>query len=392
MKLKRTPEDFQVEELTSLAPQPSGRYTLYRLNKRGIGTIEAVEAICRRWNLSGRRVSYGGLKDRHAVTVQYLTILDGPDRAIREPSFDLEPLGRAARPYGPDQFHANRFRIVLRNLDRRRAADALAAARELPAAGLPNYFDDQRFGSVGFSGEFIAAAWLKADHERALFLALAEPNPFDRSGVKAQKEILRECWGRWAEAKARLERSSTRSIVTYLTDHPTDYRGAFARLKRELRTLYFSAFQSHLWNVWLSRWIESLTAPGERVMVDLKTAVLAFPRSLNDSARAALESAGLPLPSARTPPPEGPLGLLIDEALVPFGLSWSDLRVRHLKDVFFSKGRRAALVFPRDLKAELLDDSLHPGMQALRLGFELDKGSYATILVKRITELPGAGR
>ena len=63
--------------------------------------------------------------------------------------------------------------------------------------------------------------------------------------VKAQKAILRAYWGRWTEAKARLDRSSARSIVTYLVDHPTDYRGAFARLGRELRTLYFSAFQSH---------------------------------------------------------------------------------------------------------------------------------------------------
>ncbi len=56
----------------------SGRYTFYRLSKRDLGTIEAVEAICRRWNLSGRRVSYAGLKDRHAATIQYLTIADGP--------------------------------------------------------------------------------------------------------------------------------------------------------------------------------------------------------------------------------------------------------------------------------------------------------------------------
>jgi tRNA pseudouridine13 synthase len=255
---------------------------------------------------------------------------------------------------------------------------------------LPNYFDDQRFGSVGFSGEFIAAAWLRGNPERALFLALAEPTPFDRSGVKAQKAILRACWGRWTEAKARLERSSTRSIVTYLVDHPTDFRGAFARLKRELRTLYFSAFQSHLWNLWLSRWIEHLIPPEDRVPVDLKTAVLAFPLRLNGAALASLKSAALPLPSARTPPPEGLAGEQIAGVLQPFGLEWNDLRVRHLKDVFLSKGARAALVFPEGLTSRLHADELHPGRQALELGFDLGKGSYATILVKRITARPDA--
>jgi len=80
------------------------------------------------------------------------------------------------------------------------------------------------------------------------------------------------------------------------------------------------------------------------------------------------------------------LGQLISEVLEPFGLSWNELRIRHLKDVFLSKGTRAPLVFPRNLDCSWTDDELHPGRQALRMGFELCKGSYATILVKRITE------
>src|SRR6476469_307884 len=100
MQVKRLPEDFQVEELKTVHEAGGGRHTLYRLTKRGLGTLEAIEAICRRWNLAGRQVSYGGLKDRHAVTIQYLTIVDGPDRALHEASFDLEPMGRLEQPYG----------------------------------------------------------------------------------------------------------------------------------------------------------------------------------------------------------------------------------------------------------------------------------------------------
>ncbi len=149
----------------------------------------------------------------------------------------------------------------MRDLSRAETERALERLQSVTADGLPNYFDDQRFGSLGRSGEFIGQAWLRGDHERALWLALAEPLPFDRSADKAQKAILRECWGRWAEAKARLDRSSARSIVTYLVDHPADCRGAFARLNRQLRSLYFSAFQSHLWNLLLSRWVEHRPGP-----------------------------------------------------------------------------------------------------------------------------------
>ena len=262
MKLKCQPEDFRVEELPLVSPARGGRYAFYKLTKRNLGTLEAIELVCRRWNLAGRRISYGGLKDRHALTTQYLTIFDGPRQSIDNPAISLEHLGELNHPYQPAHFRGNRFEIVLRDLGPTEAVRTLELVNSLESAGLPNYFDDQRFGSVGYSGEFIAHAWLKGDAERALKLALAEANPSDRSGVKGQKAVLRECWGQWSEAKARLERSPTRSIVTYLVDHPTDFRGAFARMRRELRTLYFSAFQSHLWNLILARTIERFTGPG----------------------------------------------------------------------------------------------------------------------------------
>ena len=116
MKLKCQPQDFCVEELPLISSAGTGRYTFYRLTKRNIGTIEAVEAICRRWNLAGHRVSYGGLKDRHALTTQYLTIADGTPKPITTPSFELEPVGRLAFPYGPQHFCGNRFHLILRDM------------------------------------------------------------------------------------------------------------------------------------------------------------------------------------------------------------------------------------------------------------------------------------
>lgn len=386
MKLKRQPDDFQVEELPLISAGPRGRHTLYRLTKSGLGTLEAVEAICRRWNVAGRRVSYGGLKDRHARTIQYLTIFDGPARPLREASFELAPLGQVERPYGPDQFRGNRFAVTLRDLTPAGVAKAERALGELPRDGLPNYFDDQRFGSVGSGGGFIAQAWLVGDHERALKLALAEPNPSDRPGTKAEKAILREHWGRWADAKAALERSHARSIVTYLADHPADFRGAFARVRRELRSLYFSAFQSHLWNLILGRCIEQTTRPEQRVNIDFKVATLPIHRRLDPTQAEALAGTRIPLPSSRNAVPEGPLGDAAAEVLHESDLTWDQLRVKHLKDVFFSKGQRPALFFAENLSAESGDDELERGRRKLTLRFELPKGAYATLVVKRVTD------
>jgi tRNA pseudouridine13 synthase len=390
MKLKYLPEDFRVEELPTVSPDQTGRYQFYRLVKRNVGTMEAVASIRRRWNLAGSQVSYAGLKDRHALTTQYLSIANGPVKSLREKDFQLEPVGRLGHPYGPGHFRGNRFRLVLRDLSKAGMSRARAEIERLPKAELPNYFDDQRFGSVRPGGEFIAHAWLITAFERALWLALAQPSESDRSAQKAQKALLRACWGRWPEAKARLARSSTRSIVTYLVDHPTDFRGAFARMGRDLRALFFSAFQSHLWNLILAGLLDRLTVPDQRGSVALKMGTFPFPKWLDRDQVQTLSQTPIPLPSARTPAPDGLLGEVVHEALEPFQLEWSDLRIRHQKDIFFSKGTRTCLLRPERLEFSSLDDEFHPQRQALRLSFELPRGSYATILVKRITQCASA--
>ena len=166
---------------------------------------------------------------------------------------------------------------------------------------------------MGFSGEFIGQAWLKGDHERALWLALAEPNPFDRSGEKAQKAISEGPLG----SMERSQGSARAVIDAEHRDLPRRSSGrsprSFCAARRELRSLYFSAFQSHLWNLLLSRWIESNTRPEQRVLVDLKVGNLAFPRDLEPEQRSRLEALPLPLPSARTPLPGEPLGHVIEQ-------------------------------------------------------------------------------
>ena len=67
MKLKCTPDDFEVEEKVSLYPS-GGPFGLYRLTKTSLGTPEAIDAVLQKWNLARWQVAYAGLKDKHALT------------------------------------------------------------------------------------------------------------------------------------------------------------------------------------------------------------------------------------------------------------------------------------------------------------------------------------
>lgn len=389
MKLKRLPEDFRVTELTDVTPAASGSFALYRLTKRGIGTPEAIDAVLGRWKVPRHRVSYGGLKDRHAVTVQHLTIQRGPPHGLDQTNLTLEYLGRCERAFTPADIRANAFEIVLRSLDAESLAAATGAVESVRRDGVPNYFDDQRFGSIGPSGEFIGAAWIKGNYERCLWLALAEEHPFDRSDEKNEKRILRDHWGDFVECKRLLSRSHRRSIVTFLADRPGDFRGAWARVNVDLRRLWLSAFQSELWNRLLAAQLRQTCTPAQLFDVRLKTQSVPFFRDLDGVTRESLYQVQLPLPSARSKLDEGPLRDLAEAVVRDAGLEWRELRVKYPRDSFFSKGFRSAVFVPQDVSAESGDDELHEPRHKLTLKFILPRGSYATIVVKALTTQQG---
>ena len=79
MPIKQTPEDFRVEEvlsaetLSAVSDQPRP-FALYRLTKQGLTTPEAAERIARALRVPPAAVAVAGLKDKHATTVQHVTV------------------------------------------------------------------------------------------------------------------------------------------------------------------------------------------------------------------------------------------------------------------------------------------------------------------------------
>lgn len=389
MKIKQTPDDFCVDEQTEVTPT-SGPYALYRLHKRGWTTHDVLRAIRRLWQIPRQRLSYGGLKDRHADTTQHLTIEAGPRRDLRGSGWHLKYLGQVPRPFTSADIQANSFRLVVRSLAPEQVSHALSELPRVEADGLANYFDDQRFGSISPEGDFVARRMVMGDWAGALRLALTAPYEFDRSAEKAIKATLRQCWGDWAAAKARLPRCHARSLVDYLAAHPTDFRGAVARLRPDLLSLYLSAYQSHLWNQMLAHWFRTHLAPTQMIDLRFKRHRLPMPYLLTPELSATLSQRTFPLPSARLREEE-PIDQAVPDwqesvraVLAEERIDWKQLTLRGLRRPFFSKGERMILVRPRQLSGESVPDDRHPGRFLLRLQFTLPRGSYATLMVKRL--------
>ncbi len=390
VKLKQLPDDFRVEEITSVRPDVSGAFAFYRLDKKNWTTPDALNHIRRRWKIPFSRISYGGLKDRHANTAQYLTILHGPKRNLSQPGISLTWLGQREQPFSSNDIEANRFILTLRSLSSSAIDKAREALAQMEHVGVPNYFDDQRFGSVAHAGQFVAKEMVLGRYEAALKLALTSPYEHDRSAAREEKLLLREAWGDWPRLKAELPRGHARSLVDYLVHHPTDFRGALARLKPELRGLYLSAWQSHLWNRMLALWLRTRLSPAELLFIRSRFGDLPVPRSMSEQNLAEWRSLTLPLPSARLKiDPEAAWAPLVEAVMNEEELPLSHMKLKGIHKPFFSKGDRTAAIFPERLQFDSEADDLHPGKEKLVLRFDLPRGCYATMVVKRLTQTIG---
>ena len=388
MKLRQQPTDFRVEELPAPPAGPAvGDFALYRLEKTGWTTPDAVRELGRRWQLDPRQVSFGGLKDRHAVTTQHVTVYRGPRRSLTLDRLTVVYQGQRPTPFTSADILANRFVVTLRGMTADAATVAGRAADEVAAAGLANYFDDQRFGSVGDPPEFVGRRLVAGDFDRALWLALAAPYEFDRADAQREKELLRALWGVWGNLKSALPPGHARDIVGHLADRPGDWKGAVARLRPELQGLYLAAYQSHVWNRVLAGWLTRTFAPADLGSVSLKLGAVPVPARVPDGLRERWEKLVIPLPSARLKADEvagADWQSDLDAVLAVEGFPLSGMKVPGMRQPFFSKGERAACVRPANLGHAVADDELNPGRQKLTLSFDLPRGAYATMLVKRV--------
>ena len=150
--------------------------------------------------------------------------------------------------------------------------------------------------------------------------------------------------------------------------------------------MWLSAFQSAVWNRLLAESLRDLCRPEQLIDVSFGERPAPFFRSLGESQRGELLDLHLPLPSGRLKLESGPLFDRLQRVLAEFHLLPREMRVKYPRDAFFSKGQRAAISLPTNLQHHSDRDELYDNRSKLTLSFDLPRGSYATILIKRLSE------
>ncbi len=149
-RIKVEPADFEVEELPAYEPSGSGEHLFLWIEKTDFGAEFFARQIARRLGISNGEVGTAGLKDRRAVTRQWVSVPASCESSLGQldgGGIKLLRVSRHTNKLKPGHLRGNRFNILIRDADA--GVDPEPVLNRIREHGLPNFYGPQRFGRDG---------------------------------------------------------------------------------------------------------------------------------------------------------------------------------------------------------------------------------------------------
>ena len=380
--VRRTVEDFRVEEIPLYEPVGEGDHVFLVVEKRDLTTPDLIRQLARALGVSAQSIGCAGLKDAHGITCQTLSVEHIDPGRVLDLQLDGVRVLSAVRHTNKlrrGHLSGNRFRIVLRDTDPTRLADVRQLFARFESEGLPNGFGPQRFGNRGDTGT-IGAAIVRGDHGAAARLIAGAPGPSDHGPVRRARELYDK--GDFAAAAAAWPRgySTSARLCAAMTRNKGRASRAIRTLAHRELAFYVSAWQAELFNHVLAKRIDRIghLEDGELAWNhgSRRTfAVLELEAERQRAARFELSPTG-PLVGPKMERPTGEAARLEETCLAENGVNLDDLGRRWKEN-----GARRPLRVPLHESSvnTLADDSA-----ALELAFTLPAGAYATSVLAEV--------
>ena len=377
------------------------RYLLCVLVKRNWDTFVALKNVAEQLGIDQTRIHIAGIKDAKAVTAQHITIENvtmEDAQKIRVKDIEVRPVGYFRDELSPFYLLGNRFTITISKVE----GTALTVKKRLTETmqqlgafgGIPNFFGHQRFGTTRAITHLVGKAIVNGDFEEAVMLFLAKPSPHEHPESRQAREML-ESTRDFAEALQSFPKQLRfeRLMLRHLAGAPSDFVGAIQRLPFKLQMLFVQAYQSYLFNRFLSERIHrglllNTAEVGDFVvnversgLPMVKTGKLASASSLaeiNELIRAGKLRVALPLVGFRQKFSQGAMGEIEKRILETELVNTDGFRVTEMPRIS-GQGELRTVVSPiRNFNVQFA------GEGRLTLGFLLLRGSYATMLLREI--------
>ncbi len=383
MKLRQKPDDFVVEELPLKEWKKSGKFPVYRVSKVGMTTFAAEKVLATHCNVPFKKIGFAGLKDTHARTAQFFSVeTNNPDCGVfKEQHVSSELVGFVDEQIRTGDLKGNKFVITVRDLYDDQVEKAKRNLSQV-LEGVPNYFDSQRFGSLRGVKGFIAKDVLHGKYEQAVQKIITATTRHQKAKIRGVRKFIKVNWGEWSLCleevkKAGLERTVEGTVVRHLYEFPTDFKGAFERTFKGIREIFFSAYQSFIWNECVKRVVRQNSK--EVFSVEYEAGKLVFPRKWNPDAK--LKTFPLIAPDIKASADQMKI---INDVLKMEGMQLSDFASE--QHIFVAREREVFLK-PENLVLSVAeDDELNEHKKKMKIEFTLSKGSYATIILKALFE------
>ena len=337
---RQNANDFVVKEIALYEFSGEGEHLVLYIRKKNLSTFEMVGVIAHYLGIKQKEIGYAGLKDKHALTYQYISLpkkYEAQMERFEHPNIKILESTYHNNKIRMGHLKGNRFFIRVKKVSPTAAVKIQEALNTIERMGMPNFFGYQRFGNDGnnhIQGEKIAKGEKR------------ERNP-------------------------------------------------------KLRKLLISAYQSHLFNLWLSKRIEVSKLVASFSVAELEP-LLNLPRIELEKLKKQEHLFKLLSGDIMQHYPYGRLfefdgdveeaKRFIQRDIAPTGLlsgkraklaseyAWL-IEKDFVEDVAADGQRRYAWVFPEEIEGRYIEEEAW-----FEFNFSLPKGSYATVFLEEIAK------
>ena len=390
-------EDFYVEEIPDLLPTGEGPNIWIWIEKIGRTTLDVVLDIARDLHIDRKRMGFAGMKDKKARTRQWvcIAIMDSEEQMEAVKNLDIYKtdflkIERGRKKLRMGQLKGNKFGILIRDIDDIEGSADIAneVLKELETTGVPNYYGWQRFGKPRTNTHLVGEALINNDLGEAVRRYIGNPSEeeheenqkarqaFDDGNLEESLELMGK--------GMRYEKMMVRELIKSskkgeLNDRA--YKNALYALPKPLQRMFVHAYQSYLFNEAVSKRVEmgidryvegDIIIDNEEHIVRDKT-----PEEFQDMIANFEANPTSPLYGTKVPYAGGEIGVMEENILSSYNIDKTNFEVPKFPKLG-SHGIR------RSMRFRVWDASATPTEEGVFVEFSINKGSYATAVLREI--------
>jgi tRNA pseudouridine13 synthase len=401
-KLRSLPEDFIVNEIFSYPTEKeNGNFTIAEIYSKNWENNGLVRELSKRLHISRKRISFAGTKDKRACSTQLMSfykVTRDKLSNIKIKDVEIKNIFSSDKPIKIGDLYGNKFEITLKNINKdvkpKQIQNTISYLEE--NCGFPNFYGVQRFGIMRPITHIVGKYIINGDFKKAIMSYIANPIKGENEDTYKLRDELEKSHD-FSKALKSYPPSLNfeKAILNKLVIDPEDFVGALKELPKNLLIMFVNAYQSYLFNRILSERIRrkiplnkaivgDIVLPIRNNIVDYK-GVLVNESNIEKVNRQVSKNhaftSGILLGSDSVFS-MGEMGEIEYKIIENEKVDYRNFIIPSISYLSSSGSRRPLLAVLNKIYWKLNYDKLNGDKQDLILKFELQKGCYATSLLR----------